>query len=122
MLDFDNKEIVIPNKTFITGQLTNWTLTDTITRIVIRVGAAYGTDADTVRALLLQAARKDQRVLAEPEPSCWFVAFGKESLEFELRVYVGAVGERMEVQNALHTQITRIFADRGIEMGAVASN
>ncbi len=122
VLDFDNKEIVIPNKTFITGQLTNWTLTDTITRIVIKVGVAYGTDADTVRALLLQAARKDQRVLAEPEPSCWLVAFGKESLEFELRVYVGAVGERMEVQNALNTQITTLFAEHGIEMAAVANN
>lgn len=122
VLDFDNKEIVIPNKTFITGQLTNWTLTDTITRIVIRVGVAYGTDADTARALLLQIARKDQRVLAEPEPSCWFVAFGKESQELELRVYVSAVGERMEVQNALNTQITRIFAEHGIEMGAVAGN
>ncbi|MBV6447390.1 mechanosensitive ion channel domain-containing protein [Nitrosomonas sp.] len=122
VLDFDNKEIVIPNKTFITGQLTNWTLTDTITRIVIKVGVAYGTDADTVRALLLQAAKKDQRVLAEPEPSCWFVAFGKESLEFELRVYVSTVGERMEVQNALNTQITMLFAEHGIEMGAVANN
>ncbi|MBS0424032.1 MAG: mechanosensitive ion channel [Proteobacteria bacterium] len=122
VLDFDNKEIVIPNKTFITGQLTNWTLTDTITRIVIKVGVAYGTDADTVRALLLQAAKKDLRVLAEPEPSCWFVAFGKESLEFELRVYVSTVGERMEVQNALNTRITTLFAEHGIEMGAVASN
>ncbi|QOJ24835.1 MAG: mechanosensitive ion channel [Gammaproteobacteria bacterium] len=122
VLDFDNKEIVIPNKTFITGQLTNWTLTDTITRIVIKVGVAYGTDADTVRTLLLQAAKKDQRVLAEPEPSCWFVAFGKESLEFELRVYVGTVGERMEVQNALNTRITALFAEHGIEMGVVANS
>lgn len=120
VLDFDNKEIVIPNKTFITGQLTNWTLTDTITRIVIKVGVAYGTDVDTVRTLLLQIAKKDQRVLAEPEPSCWFVAFGKESQELELRVYVSTVGERMEVQNALNTQITRIFAEHGIEMGPVA--
>ncbi len=122
VLDFDNKEIVIPNKTFITGQLTNWTLTDTITRIVIRIGVAYGTDIDAVRALLLQIAKKDQRVLTEPEPSCWFVAFGKESQELELRVYVSAVGERMEVQNALNTQITRIFAEHGIEMGAVSGS
>lgn len=122
VLDFDNKEIVIPNKTFITGQLTNWTLTDTITRIVIKVAVAYGADADTVRALLLQAAKKDQRVLAEPEPSCWFVAFGKESLEFELRVYVSTVGERMEVQNALNTQITALFAEHGIAIGTAASD
>ncbi len=115
VLDFDNKEIVIPNKTFITGQLTNWTLTDTITRVVIKVGVAYGTDPNTVRALLLQAVGKDERVLRDPEPSCWFVGFAANALEFELRVFVNAVGDRMEVQNAINTRITALFAERGIE-------
>jgi potassium efflux system protein len=63
ILDSDNKEIVIPNKTFITGQLTNWTLTDNITRLIIRVGVAYESDVNQVRALLLQAAKEDERVL-----------------------------------------------------------
>lgn len=115
VLDFDNKEIVIPNKTFITGQLTNWTLTDTITRVVIKVGVAYGSDVDAVRSVLLQAAIKDQRVLTEPEPSCWFVGFSANALEFELRVFVNAVGDRMAVQNAINTRITALFAERGIE-------
>ncbi|MBP6057602.1 MAG: mechanosensitive ion channel [Nitrosomonas sp.] len=118
VLDFDNKEIVIPNKTFITGQLTNWTLTDTITRVVIKVGVVYGTDANKVRTLLLQAARKDERVLTEPEPSCWFVAFGANSLDFELRVFVNAVGDRMEVQNAINTRITTLFAEHNIEFSS----
>ena len=116
VLDFDNKEIVIPNKTFITGQLINWTLTDTITRVIIRVGVAYGTDANKVRALLLQAAREDERVLAEPEPLCWFLTFGASSLDFELRVFVNTVNHRLEVQNALNTRITTLFAEQGIEI------
>lgn len=120
VLDFDNKEIVIPNKTFITGQLTNWTLTDTITRVVIKIGVKYGSDVEAVRSLLLQAALKDQRVLTEPEPSCWFVGFGANALEFELRVFVNAVGDRMEVQNAINTRITALFAERGIEFAPCA--
>ncbi|HHA19753.1 MAG TPA: mechanosensitive ion channel, partial [Methylophaga sp.] len=32
--DWDQKELVVPNKTFITEKLVNWTLTDTITRMV----------------------------------------------------------------------------------------
>ena len=120
VLDFDNKEIIIPNKTFITGQLTNWTLTDTITRVVIEVGVAYGTDINKVRALLLQAAREDPRVLADPEPSCWFMAFRANSLDFELRVFVNTVSDRMEVQNALNTRITTLFAEHNIEFAATA--
>lgn len=116
VLDFDNKEIVIPNKTFITGQLINWTLTDTITRVVIRVGVAYNTDTDKVRALLLQAAKEDQRVLAEPEPVCWFLTFGASSLDFELRVYVNTISHRLEVQDFLNNRIKTLFAEHHIEI------
>ncbi|PSJ17524.1 mechanosensitive ion channel domain-containing protein [Nitrosomonas supralitoralis] len=116
VLDFDNKEVVIPNKTFITGQLINWTLTDATTRVVIQVGVAYGADVKKVRELLLQIAREDERVLAEPESTCWFVAFGASSLDFELRVFVNSISHRLEVQDALNTRITTLFAEHNIEI------
>ncbi len=116
VLDFDNKEVVIPNKTFITGQLINWTLTDATTRVVIQVGVAYGADAKKVRGLLLQAAKEDERVLAEPEPTCWFLAFGASSLDFELRVFVNTISHRLEVQDALNSRITALFAEHNIEI------
>lgn len=116
ILDFDNKEIVIPNKTFITGQLTNWTLTDNITRVVIRVGVAYESDVNQVRALLLQAANEDDRVLKEPEPSCWFIAFGASTLDFELRVFVDMVNLRIEVQDAMNARILELFDEHHIEI------
>jgi potassium efflux system protein len=28
IIDWDHKELIVPNKTFITNQLVNWTLTD----------------------------------------------------------------------------------------------
>ena len=56
ILDYDNREIFVPNKSFITGQLLNWTLSDTTTRITIKVGVAYGTDPDLVHRLLIEAA------------------------------------------------------------------
>jgi len=116
VLDFDNKEIVIPNKTFITGQLINWTLTDTITRVVIRVGVVYSADPNKVRTLLLQAAREDERVLTEPEPLCWLLTFGASSLDFEIRVFVNTIIHRLEVQNALNTRIMALFAEHGVEI------
>ena len=116
ILDSDNKEIVIPNKTFITGQLTNWTLTDNITRLIIRVGVAYESDVNQVRALLLQAAKEDERVLKEPEPSCWFMAFGVSTLDFELRVFVDMVNLRVEVQDAINARIFELFNQHHIEI------
>ncbi|TDR41713.1 potassium efflux system protein [Tahibacter aquaticus] len=116
VIDWDNKEIVIPNKTFITDQLTNWTLSDNITRVVIKVGVAYDSDPDLVRALLLELARAHPKVLKEPVPSCWCVALGASTLDFELRIFVGAIMERSAVRNDLHGSVLREFRARGIEI------
>jgi potassium-dependent mechanosensitive channel len=116
ILDFDNKEIVMPNKTFITGHLTNWALSDSTTRVIVRVGVAYGSNPMRVRELLLQAAAEDSRVLAEPAPSCWFLAFGASSLDFELRVFVATLADRLEAQTALNMRINTLLAENGIEI------
>ncbi|HIC1043844.1 TPA: mechanosensitive ion channel domain-containing protein, partial [Escherichia coli] len=49
--DFDRKEVIIPNKAFVTERLINWTLSDTVTRIIIQVGVAYGSDLDKVKTI-----------------------------------------------------------------------
>lgn len=116
ILDFDNREIVVPNKNFITGQLLNWTLSDSMTRIIIKVGVAYGTDPDEVHRLLMRAATEHPLVQSEPEPCSWFLAFGASSLDFELRVFVGALGDRLQVQSELHREIARLFAEHDIEI------
>ncbi|MBM4336599.1 MAG: mechanosensitive ion channel [Deltaproteobacteria bacterium] len=116
ILDFDNKEIVVPNKSFITGEVTNWTLSDSATRIVIKVGVAYGSDPSRVRELLLAAARANPLVAAEPEPVSVFLAFGASSLDFELRVFVGAVADRLVAQDQLNTAVAESFAEHGIEI------
>jgi len=114
ILDFDNKEIVVPNKSFITGQLVNWTLTDTTTRIVIKVTVDYGSDPNRVNALLMQAARENPLVLGEPEPQSWFVGFGASDLLFELRAFVGTIGDRQPAQSGLNLRIAELFAEHGI--------
>ncbi len=116
ILDFDNKEIVVPNKSFITGEVTNWTLSDSATRVVIKVGVAYGSDPARVRALLLGAARANPLVVADPEPVSVFLAFGASSLDFELRVFVGAVADRLVAQDQLNTAVAQLFAEQGIEI------
>lgn len=114
VLDFDNQEIVIPNKTFITGQVTNWTLSDDVTRLVIDVGVAHGSDPAQVQSLLLSIAAEHSLVLREPEPNCWFMALEGQGQKFELRVYVGAVGDRLQVRNDLNRSINAKLAAAGI--------
>ena len=114
--DWDRKEVIIPNKTFITDQLINWSLTDAITRIIISVGVAYGSDTDLVQRLLLQAAKDNSNVLDEPDPAALFLAFGASTLDFELRAHVNSMDNRSQTIHELHTAIDRLFRQHHVEI------
>lgn len=114
--DFDRKDIIVPNKTFVTDQLINWSLTDTVTRVIVRVGVAYGSDLDQTRALLLSAARENHRVLDDPEPQVLFLNFGASTLDHELRIHVKELQDRNPVIDEINRFIDREFKRAGIEI------
>ncbi|OHC45759.1 MAG: potassium transporter KefA, partial [Pseudomonadales bacterium RIFCSPLOWO2_02_FULL_63_210] len=86
--DFDRKEIIVPNKTFVTDQLVNWSLNDTVTRVIIKIGVAYETDLALARKLMLQAAEENPRVLRDPEPLLFFLTISASTFDYELRFHV----------------------------------
>jgi potassium efflux system protein len=114
--DFDRKEMIVPNKAFITGQLTNWSLTDTVTRVTIKLGVAYGADLETTRSLLCEIAADNKRVLKDPEPLVFFLNFGPSTLDHELRVHVRELGDRNAAIDEINREIDRRFRAAGIEI------
>ncbi|WP_081694131.1 mechanosensitive ion channel domain-containing protein [Thioalkalivibrio sp. ALE19] len=116
IVDWDNREIVVPNKTFISERLINWTLSDTTTRLVIPVGVSHAADVDLVREILMDVARDDPHVLDHPVPEVFFLRFGESALNFELRVYVCQMADRLVTLSGIHTEILKRFRERGIEI------
>jgi potassium efflux system protein len=116
ILDWDRRELIVPNKEFITGKLINWSLTDSITRVVIPVGIAYGSDTMMAEKLLMKAARGNPLVQNKPEPSALFLGFGDNCLNFELRVFVSSVQDRLTVTHQLHHAIEKTFREAGISI------
>lgn len=114
--DWDQKELIIPNKTFVTSQFINWTLSDNTTRVVIKVGVAYGSDTELVTRTLLEVGRRHEVVLKEPAPTAFFLGFGASSLDFELRVFVASFSKRLVLIHDLHMEIDRCFREAGIEI------
>ncbi|MFG6158115.1 mechanosensitive channel MscK [Halomonas sp. 1390] len=114
--DFDRKEIIIPNKTFITDQLINWSLSDTITRVVLSYGVAYGSDHRLVHRLLREAADENARVLADPEPQVFFMNYAESTLDFELRIFVNSLGDRLFATDEINCRVGELFADHGIDI------
>ena len=105
IVDWDRKEIVMPNKAFITEQLVNWSLSDSITRIVLTIPATIDADSELVMKLLQQASEECEFVLNDPEPQVFLVDIQEGIQLFELRVFAAEMGHRMKLRSAIHKLI-----------------
>lgn len=116
IVDWDQKEVIIPNKTFVTSQFVNWTLSDSTTRLVVKVGVVYGSDTDLVTRTLLEIARANPMVKSDPMPTALFLSFGESDLQFELRVFIEQFNMRSVLLHELNTEINRRFNELKIEI------
>jgi potassium efflux system protein len=116
LIDADQKEHVVPNKTFITSQLVNWSLSDAITRVVIPVGIAYGSDVDLAHKVMLDTVMSMPMVLADPEPCVLMVGFGDNALDFSIRVFVSEVINRMPVTHEVYRRLEIALREHKIEI------
>jgi potassium efflux system protein len=114
--DWKRRELVVPNKSFITGELINWSLSDPILRMEFIVGIAYGSDTVLAHKTMLSVAREHPMVLDMPESNVFFVGFGDNSLNFEVRVFVNEptnVG-RSRIVHDLHMAIDLACREKNI--------
>jgi len=114
--DFDRKELIVPNREFITGRLLNWTLSDNINRIVIEVGVSYQSDIEHARLVLLRVVRRHPEILKDPAPTVVFDGFLDSSLRLVARVFLSDLDNRLTVTHELHSQILRAFRDAKIDI------
>ena len=116
LIDSDQKELIVPNKSFITTQLINWTLNDAITRVVIPIGIAYGSDIELAHKVMQEAVCAAPLVLQDPEPSVMLVEFGDSALLFSVRVFVSETINRMPVTHDLHIRLAKALSEHNIEI------
>jgi small-conductance mechanosensitive channel len=110
----DRSEIVVPNSDLVSNQVTNWTLSHRIARIVVPVGVEYGSDVPLVMETLMECATASSKVMRLPKPQVLFVNFGESSLDFELRVWISNIEDRFSVKSQLHQEIDQRFRQAGI--------
>jgi potassium efflux system protein len=111
---WDRRELLVPNKEFITGRLLNWSLTDPITRIEVPVGVDYGADVKRAMQLMIEIAQKHPRVLEDPKPAVSFESFGDNSLMLYLRCFVASYDYRVSTRSELHAMLYEKFREAGI--------
>jgi potassium-dependent mechanosensitive channel len=113
---FDRASVIVPNQDFITGVVKNWTHGNTTGRVIIKVRAAYDSDAEKVREILLACGSQHPQVLRAPSPTVYLMGFGDIGIDFELRCVLANVEQSLPVRTDLQMEILRRFRDAGIKI------
>lgn len=112
--DWDRKELVVPNKKFITEEIVNWSIGDACIRLILPVGVSYQEDPTVVADILRKVSCADPEVLHNPSPTVIFERFGDNSLDFELRLYLASTENMSKIRTRVNMAIKKEFDAAGI--------
>ncbi|MEL6323892.1 MAG: mechanosensitive ion channel domain-containing protein, partial [Pseudomonadota bacterium] len=113
---WDWASIIVPNSELISSSVINRTHKNRYTRIVVPVGVSYSSDPEEVSGILMKIARENKRTLNYPAPVVYFIGFGDSSLDFEVRIFINTIDDRIPVQNEIRHAIFKAFREEGIEI------
>jgi small-conductance mechanosensitive channel len=112
---FDGSEVIVPNSSLITNDVTNWTLSNRRRRYDINVGTAYGSDPNKVLELIYKVANDHQDVAKTPAPWALFDGFGDSSLNFRVRIWT-TIDNGLTTKSEVTVGIYNALKEAGIEI------
>lgn len=110
----DGVTIIVPNSELIGGTVVNQSANRGVFRTRVKVGVAYGSDVEKVRAVLLRVAEEHPMVLAAPEPAVYLRDFGPCTLDFELAAWLSEPEPEARVASEMRFSILEAFNAAGI--------
>ncbi|PZV13708.1 MAG: hypothetical protein DCF20_14680 [Pseudanabaena sp.] len=112
----DDLFVIVPNQRFIEHNTVNWSYEGHTCRIHIPISVAHDTDLLVLTEALLKAARHEPRALSTPPPEVLFHKFERDSLEFELLVWIDEPDANEPIRSSLNFRIAYELRERGIKV------
>lgn len=116
IVDWDRKEIIVPNKAFITEQFINWSLSDAITRVKLRIRIGLTRDPKLVQRILEESIQASTLVLETPTPEVFLIEFTDSALIYEIRLYVNNMDHRMPITHEVHSLVLEKMQQQGLTL------
>jgi small-conductance mechanosensitive channel len=113
-----NEEVTLPNGSVLSAAILNFSRPASSEGLVLTVSAGIGYDVEwrTVHRLMLEAARRTERVLAEPAPGVWQTALGDYAVSYELRAWTDDARRMGETHSKLRSNVLDAFHQAGVEI------
>lgn len=113
----DGTETIVPNEMLVASPVINHSYTDSKVRLAVKVSVAYAADVDRALELLVEAARSQPRVLADPGPAAFVTGFGADGIDLEVGLWVADPQEgTLAVRSAIARGLLKSFRENGIEI------
>jgi len=113
----DGTEHLIPNEDLVTHRVVNWSFTNNLVRIRTPIGISYNSDPHLAIKIVKEVAKKNPRILQDPEPTIQMKAFGDSSLDLELRCWINdPVNGIGNIRSSLLLDIWDAFKENNIEI------
>jgi potassium-dependent mechanosensitive channel len=106
----DGSEVIVPNGSLISSQVTNWTFSDVLRAIELSVNVVGGADPQRVFELLKSTAAGHPGVAKEPSPQVYVVNFTAGAVTFQLRVWTDRYHEWAQLRSDLSLAVNNALA------------
>jgi len=110
-------EAIVPNEILVGSVVQNESFSDPRISVTLGVQVAYAADVELALGLMREAAAQQARVLAEPPPKAFLLAFKDSGMDLELCFWISdpEMGSQ-QIRSDINLAMLRAFAAAGIQI------
>ena len=110
-------EAIVPNEVLVGSVVLNESFSDPRIRISLQIQVAYASDVGKAMEIMLEAAARQSRVLADPAPKAFLAAFGDSGISLELGFWIADPQEgTLQIRSDINLARWAGFQAAGIEI------
>ena len=110
---WDGADVIIPNGSFLSENVINWTRGNSSRRVEIVTKLAYGTNLEKTKKLVLDLLAADKRIMVYPPPSVLIKDFNSSSIDIRILFWIEHFNTWTQIKSDVIEAIDEAFKKEG---------